>query len=105
MRYVDVILPLPLDGLFTYTLPDALEDKVQAGMRVLVPLGRSKTYTAMVLRLHDQEPAFTLPGEASAKGRLRQERGLSLPFAGRRNICFALCTSKHKIKHTFLRRF
>ena len=58
MRYVDVILPLPLDGLFTYTLPDALEDKVQAGMRVLVPLGRSKTYTAMVLRLHDQEPAF-----------------------------------------------
>ena len=58
MRYVDVILPLPLDGLFTYTLPDALEDKVQTGMRVLVPLGRSKTYTAMVLRLHDQEPAF-----------------------------------------------
>ena len=58
MRYVDVILPLPLDGLFTYTLPDALEDKVQAGMRVLVPLGRSKTYTAMVLRLHDQKPAF-----------------------------------------------
>ena len=40
MRYVDVILPLPLDGLFTYTLPDALEDKVQAGMRVLVPLGQ-----------------------------------------------------------------
>lgn len=58
MRYVDVILPLPLDGLFTYTLPDTFEDKVQAGMRVLVPLGRSKTYTAMVLRLHDQKPAF-----------------------------------------------
>ena len=58
MKYVDVILPLPLDGLFTYALPDTMEDKVREGVRVLVPLGRSKTYTAMVMRVHDQKPEF-----------------------------------------------
>ena len=58
MRYADVILPLPLDGLFTYALPDTMEDKVREGVRVLVPLGRSKTYTAMVMRVHDRKPEF-----------------------------------------------
>lgn len=42
MRYVDVILPLPLDGTFTYSVPEGMEEKVVAGMRVLVPLGKSK---------------------------------------------------------------
>ena len=35
MRYVDVILPLPLDGTFTYSVPEGMEEKVVAGMRVL----------------------------------------------------------------------
>ena len=59
MRYVDVILPLPLDGLFTYALPDALGGGAVPGVRVLVPLGRSKTYTGVVVRLHDSKPDFT----------------------------------------------
>ena len=59
MRYVDVILPLPLDGLFTYALPDTSGDGVEPGVRVLVPLGRSKTYTGVVVRLHDSKPDFT----------------------------------------------
>ena len=48
MRYVDVVLPLPLEGFFTYSLPDAMSRGVEMGVRVLVPLGRSKTYTALV---------------------------------------------------------
>ena len=36
MRYVDVILPLPLDGTYTYSVPEGMEEKVVAGMRVLV---------------------------------------------------------------------
>ena len=43
MHYVDVILPLPLEGTFTYSLPLSLVDKVCLGVRVLVPLGKSKT--------------------------------------------------------------
>ncbi|WP_337387499.1 replication restart helicase PriA [Prevotella sp.] len=58
MHYVDVILPLPLEGTFTYSLPEALADKVCLGVRVLVPLGKSKTYTAMAVRVHEDAPEF-----------------------------------------------
>ncbi len=47
MKYVDVILPLPLDGTFTYALSDEMAARVAMGVRVLVPLGKSKTYTAI----------------------------------------------------------
>jgi len=58
MRYVDVILPLPLDGLFTYSVPDGMEGKVVLGIRVLVPLGKSKRYIAVAVRVHDDKPNF-----------------------------------------------
>ena len=58
MHYVDVILPLPLEGTFTYSLPLSLVDKVCLGVRVLVPLGKSKTYTAMAVRVHEDAPEF-----------------------------------------------
>ena len=58
MRYVDVILPLPLDGTFTYSVPEGMEEKVVAGMRVLVPLGKSKKYIAMVADVHSEKPDF-----------------------------------------------
>lgn len=59
MKYVDVILPLPLDGTFTYSVPDGMEGKVVLGVRLLVPLGKSKKYIAMATRLHDDKPAFS----------------------------------------------
>ena len=46
--YIDVILPVPLDGLFTYSVPQSLEGQVRVGVRVLVPFGRSKTYVGIV---------------------------------------------------------
>jgi len=58
MLYVDVILPLPLEGLFTYAVGDALAASVQFGVRLLVPFGKSKTYTALAVRLHDEKPDF-----------------------------------------------
>ncbi len=54
MMYADVILPLPLQGLFTYLVPEGMT--VGVGMRVLVPLGRSKTYMAVVAKVHDKNP-------------------------------------------------
>ena len=44
MRYVEVILPLPLEGTFTYAVSDALLDKVVPCVRLLVPFGKTKTY-------------------------------------------------------------
>ena len=48
MTYANIILPLPLEGLFTYGVPDALASRVQVGVRVRVPLGKSKTYVGIV---------------------------------------------------------
>ncbi len=48
MTYANIILPLPLDGYFTYGVPDALASRVQNGMRVTVPFGKSKTYVGIV---------------------------------------------------------
>ena len=56
--YVDVILPLPLEGVFTYSVPSCLQGQVCKGVRVVVPLGKSKTYTGIILRVHDIQPAF-----------------------------------------------
>ena len=58
MHYVDVILPLPLEGTFTYSVPEHMVAQVRMGVRVLVPLGRSKTYTAMAVQLHSEKPEF-----------------------------------------------
>ena len=58
MLYVDVILPLPLEGTFTYSVPDAMAAQVRMGVRLLVPLGKSKAYTAMAVRVHGDKPAF-----------------------------------------------
>lgn len=56
MLFADVILPLPLEGVFTYSVPPALQDKVQERVRVHVPLGKSKTYLGIVSRVHGDEP-------------------------------------------------
>ncbi len=58
MQYVDVILPRPLDGFFTYAISSDMSSGVKLGIRVLVPFGASKTCTAMVVRMHDDKPAF-----------------------------------------------
>ena len=47
---------MPLDGLFTYAVPQSMESTVATGMRVLVPFGKSKTYIAIIARLHQQKP-------------------------------------------------
>ncbi len=39
MKYIDVIVPLPLGGTFTYSVPDEWADAVRIGMRVVVPFG------------------------------------------------------------------
>ena len=54
--YIDVILPLPLDGVFTYSVPPELERQVAVGHRVLVPFGRNKTYVGIVASTHGDCP-------------------------------------------------
>lgn len=56
MKYVDVIVPLPIAGEYTYSLPPVLEGKVHGGCRVVVPFGPKKYYTAIVVSVHDSAP-------------------------------------------------
>lgn len=56
MQYVDVILPLPLQDFFTYAVSDTLAARICMGIRLLVPFGKSKTYAAMAVRVHDEKP-------------------------------------------------
>ena len=58
MIYIDVILPLPLEGLFTYSVHVQDAHKAIVGKRVVVPLGRSKTYTGIIERVHNTKPSF-----------------------------------------------
>lgn len=60
MKYIDIMLPVPLDGLFTYSVPPGQEDKAERGRRVLVPFGRNKTYVGLIIRQHDNRPAFAV---------------------------------------------
>lgn len=54
--FVDVVLPLPLMGTFTYLLPDELSEKTTVGARVIVPFGKKKFYTAVVWQIHHRQP-------------------------------------------------
>ena len=55
-HYADIILPVPLDGYFTYAVPQEAQGRVAPGLRVIVPFGRSKNYVGIIARLHDDKP-------------------------------------------------
>ncbi|MBS7786711.1 primosomal protein N' [Flavobacterium sp. CYK-55] len=54
--FVEVILPLALPKTFTYQISEAEFHFIKKGMRVVVPFGKSKLYTALVLDLHQNQP-------------------------------------------------
>ena len=63
--YINVILPLPLDGLFTYSVPSELAEAVQPFVRVKVPFGITKTHTALAVSVSTEVPSF-LASEGAA---------------------------------------
>ncbi len=54
--YVDVILPLPLAKRFTYAISAEEASAIQPGMRIAVPFGKSKIYTALAYTVHTNAP-------------------------------------------------
>ena len=54
--YVDVILPLPLKGTFTYQVAHDEFKKLEIGYRVAVSFGKRKIYTGIVQELHNKKP-------------------------------------------------
>lgn len=58
MYFVEVILPLPLPKLYTYRINEDEAHFLQTGMRVAVSFGKSKVYTALVHKVHTNEPTY-----------------------------------------------
>jgi len=56
MHFIEVILPLSLAKTFTYKVSEAEFLFIKKGMRVAVPFGKSKIYTALVSDKHDNQP-------------------------------------------------
>ena len=54
--YADIILPVPLNELFTYSVPDDLERLAVPGVRVYVPFGKGRRLTGLIVRTHDIKP-------------------------------------------------
>jgi primosomal protein N' (replication factor Y) len=58
MYFIEVILPLSLAKTFTYRISEAEFHFIKKGMRVAVPFGKSKIYTALVLDVHENAPTL-----------------------------------------------
>ena len=58
MYFVEVILPLSLAKTFTYSVSETEFHYIRIGMRVAVPFGKSKIYTALVIEIHQNKPAL-----------------------------------------------
>ncbi|MET3029064.1 primosomal protein N' [Flavobacterium sp. UW10123] len=58
MHFIEVILPLSLAKTFTYRVSEAEFHFLKKGMRVAVPFGKSKIYTALVLDVHENAPTL-----------------------------------------------
>jgi len=54
--FADVVLPLAVDRLFTYRVPFELNDQLLKGVRVVVPFGKTKFQTGIVLKIHETPP-------------------------------------------------
>lgn len=55
-NFIDVIIPVPLQKLFTYSITEGESSFLKTGMRVSVPFGKSKIYTGIVYKLHNNAP-------------------------------------------------
>ncbi len=54
--FINIILPIPLQKLFTYQITQAEADFLKVGMRVAVPFGKTKIFTGLVFSIHQDEP-------------------------------------------------
>lgn len=59
--FAEILLPLPIDGTFTYRIPYNLNNTVAVGQRVTVQFGKRKVYAGLIWSLHKQPPANGIP--------------------------------------------
>src|SRR5574344_1473739 len=55
-HFADIILPVPLQKLFTYKVPNSMMDNISVGSRVVVQFGKKKSYSGIVHSIHSNAP-------------------------------------------------
>lgn len=63
LYFIEVVLPLAVNKTFTYQISEAEFNYIQIGMRVAVPFGKTKIYTALVISKHHKLPQLYQPKE------------------------------------------
>ena len=58
LHFIDVILPIPIQKTFTYSVTEDEANFLRKGMRVAVSFGKSKIYSALVLNKHQTKPTL-----------------------------------------------
>ncbi len=56
--FADILLPLPLPGMFTYLVPEDMSRNIKTGIRVIVQFGSKKVYSGLVKNIHTSKPAY-----------------------------------------------
>ncbi|MCB0514178.1 MAG: primosomal protein N', partial [Bacteroidetes bacterium] len=54
--YVEIVLPLALPNLYTYGVPQDLEQELGIGKRVEIQFGKHKIYSALICKIHQNPP-------------------------------------------------
>ena len=55
-RFVEVLLPIPVPGTFTYRVPHALNEAIRIGQRVAVQFGKAKILSGLVVSITEKVP-------------------------------------------------
>jgi len=54
--FADVVLPVPIPKMFTYRIPQELNNSLELGSRVIVQFGSRKILTGIIGRIHETPP-------------------------------------------------
>ena len=71
--FAEIILPLSLNGTFTYHLSKYDLQQIKVGQRVSVPFGTQKLYTGIVHSLHQNKPELYKTNRTSPNTTTKQQ--------------------------------
>ncbi len=54
--FAELVIPVPIDKLFTYRVPAAMNNQIKIGQRAIVQFGAKKIQTGIVVHLHNRPP-------------------------------------------------
>jgi len=54
--FAELVIPVPIDKLFTYRVPAVMNKQIKVGQRAIVQFGAKKIQTGIILKLHNRPP-------------------------------------------------